>query len=194
MKYITLLMIVFSTFSFSEKKEIICELDGSFSVTYRDLSKTVISEGLDFFKNLATQTQQSIFLINKAKTNFDKDDWQKESLQVVQYWEIDDDNLLKLNYSFDPSPIWINPKANWSKKISENGIEVISSMTLGEDHPLFDNYTIEYYGISNSINWYTGKGRIFGDIWLKSKDGGKNKNPKLEILAKGNCTKKERKF
>ena len=72
MKYITLAMLVFSAFSFSEKKEIICELDGSFSVTYRDLSKTVISEGLDFFKNLATQTQQSIFLINKAKTNFDK--------------------------------------------------------------------------------------------------------------------------
>ena len=175
MKYITLIMLVFSTFSFSEKKEIICELEGSFSVTYRDLSKTVISEGLDFFKNLATQTQQSIFLINKAKTNFDKDDWQKESLQVVQYWEIDEsDNLIKLNYTFDPSPIWVNPKANWSKKISENGIEVISSMTLGEDHPLFDNYSVEYYGISNSINWYTGKGRIFGDIWLKSKDGGKN--------------------
>ena len=72
MKYITLIMLVFSTFSFSEKKEIICELEGSFSVTYRDLSKTVISEGLDFFKNLATQTQQSIFLINKAKTNFEK--------------------------------------------------------------------------------------------------------------------------
>ena len=76
---------VFFIFLF-RKKEVICELDGSFSVTYRDLSKTVISEGLDFFKNLATQTQQSIFLINKAKTNFDKDDWEKESLQVVQYW------------------------------------------------------------------------------------------------------------
>ena len=112
-------MLVFSPFSFSEKKEVICELDGSFSVTYRDLSKTVISEGLDFFKNLATQTQQSIFLINKAKTNFDKDDWEKESLQVVQYWEIDNnDNLVKLNYTFDPSPIWINPKANWSKSIN----------------------------------------------------------------------------
>ena len=86
MKYFIFFLISFSTFSFSEKK-IICELDGSFSVTYRDLSKTVISEGLDFFKNLATQTQQSIFLINKAKTNFDKDDWQKESLQVVQYWD-----------------------------------------------------------------------------------------------------------
>ena len=70
-------------------------------------------------------------LYHKAKTNFDKDDWQKESLQVVQYWEIDEsDNLIKLNYTFDPSPIWVNPKANWSKKISENGIEVISSMTL----------------------------------------------------------------
>ena len=77
MRYIVFLTLVFSSFSFSEKKEVICELDGSFSVTYRDLSKTVISEGLDFFKNLATQTQQSIFLINKAKTNFDKDDWGK---------------------------------------------------------------------------------------------------------------------
>jgi len=85
MKYITLIMLVFSTSSFSEKKEIICELDGSFSVTYRDLSKTVISEGLDFFKNLATQTQQSIFLINKAKTNFDKDDWQKSKDYLISY-------------------------------------------------------------------------------------------------------------
>ena len=94
-----------------------CELDGTLSITYRDLTKNVVSESLDFFKNLATQTQQSIFLINKAKTNFDQDDWERSSLEVVQYWELQDEDLFrKLNYTFDPSPIWINPKATWEQK------------------------------------------------------------------------------
>ena len=76
-----------------------CELDGTLSITYRDLTKNVVSESLDFFKNLATQTQQSIFLINKAKTNFDQDDWERSSLEVVQYWELQDEDLFrKLNY------------------------------------------------------------------------------------------------
>ena len=77
-----------------------CELDGTLSITYRDLTKNVVSESLDFFKNLATQTQQSIFLINKAKTNFDQDDWERSSLEVVQYWELQDEDLFrKLNYT-----------------------------------------------------------------------------------------------
>ena len=66
MRYIVFLTLVFF-FIFLFRKKVICELDGSFSVTYRDISKTVISEGLDFFKNLATQTQQSIFSSTKQK-------------------------------------------------------------------------------------------------------------------------------
>ena len=34
----------------------------------------------------------------------------------------------------------------------------------------------------------------FVDIWLKSKEGGRNKNPKVEIRAKGSCNPKARKF
>ena len=188
-------LLFFSANTFSNNKEVMCELDGTLSITYRDLTKNVVSESLDFFKNLATQTQQSIFLINKAKTNFDQDDWERSSLEVVQYWELQDEDLFrKLNYTFDPSPIWINPKATWEQKKTETGFEIISAMQQGDEHPLFDNYTIEYYRISNSLNWFTGKGRIHGDIWLKSKEGGRNKNPKVEIRAKGSCNPKARKF
>ena len=126
---------------------------------------------------------------------FDQDDWERSSLEVVQYWELQDEDLFrKLNYTFDPSPIWINPKATWEQKKTETGFEIISAMQQGDEHPLFDNYTIEYYRISNSLNWFTGKGRIHGDIWLKSKEGGRNKNPKVEIRAKGSCNPKARKF
>jgi hypothetical protein len=48
--------------------------------------------------------------------------------------------------------------------------------------------------LSNEINWFTGKARINGDIWLKRVDGKRGKDPKIEILAKGDCEKQERKF
>ena len=82
--FLLFFLIFFSANTFSNNKEVMCELDGTLSITYRDLTKNVVSESLDFFKNLATQTQQSIFLINKAKTNFDQDDWERSSLEVVQ--------------------------------------------------------------------------------------------------------------
>ena len=49
-------------------------------------------------------------------------------------------------------------------------------------------------GKNNEINWFTGKARIKGDIWLKRVDGRKGKDPKIEILAKGNCEKQKKKF
>ena len=63
--FLLFFLIFFSANTFSNNKEVMCELDGTLSITYRDLTKNVVSESLDFFKNLATQTQQSIFLINK---------------------------------------------------------------------------------------------------------------------------------
>ena len=67
-------------------------------------------------------------------------------------------------------------------------------MEKGETHPLFPEYTVEIYRISNSFNWYTGKGQISGDIWLNKSDGSSNKNPKVEIQASGKCEPQTKKF
>ncbi len=64
-------------------------LDGTYSVTYKDIKKTYLSEGIELFKNLARQTQQSLFLLQRAKTNFAEEDWEKDKIYVVQYWEVD---------------------------------------------------------------------------------------------------------
>ena len=61
--FLLFFLIFFSANTFSNNKEVMCELDGTLSITYRDLTKNVVSESLDFFKNLASQTQQSIFLM-----------------------------------------------------------------------------------------------------------------------------------
>ena len=61
----------------AETSKILCELEGTYSVTYKDIKKTYLSEGIELFKNLARQTQQSLFLLQRAKTNFAEEDWQK---------------------------------------------------------------------------------------------------------------------
>jgi hypothetical protein len=53
------------------------------------LKKHILSEGIELFKNLARQTQQSLFLLQRAKTNFAEEDWQKDKMYVVQYWDVD---------------------------------------------------------------------------------------------------------
>ena len=73
----------------TESSKILCELDGTYSVTYKDIKKTYLSEGIELFKNLARQTQQSLFLLQRAKTNFAEEDWQKDKMYVVQYWDVD---------------------------------------------------------------------------------------------------------
>ena len=85
--YIYIFFIIISVNAHSESSKILCELDGDFSVTYKDIKKTYLAEGIDLFKNLARQTQQSLFLLRRAKTNFAEEDWQKSQLYVVQYWE-----------------------------------------------------------------------------------------------------------
>ena len=67
-------------------------------------------------------------------------------------------------------------------------------MESGEVHPLFPDYIVDIYRISNTFNWYTGKGQISGDIWLKKIDDTKNKNPKVEIIASGKCESQKKKF
>ena len=196
MKNFLAILILLSAPLHSESSKILCELDGNFSVTYKDIKKTYLAEGIELFKNLARQTQQSLFLLKRAKTNFAEEDWQKSSLYVVQYWEVDSDEeaFKSLTHTFDPSPMWINEKATWTAEKKDTGISVTHNMNLDEEHPLFPEYEVQVYKITNTFNWYTGKGQIFGDIWLKKKDGSRGKNPKVEIFASGKCEAQKKKF
>jgi hypothetical protein len=99
-----------------------------------------------------------------------------------------------LTYSLEPSPAWINEEAPWSVERTKTGISVSHSMNIDDEHPLFPEYKVQVYKITNSFNWYTGKGQIVGDIWLKKKDGTRGKNPKVEISASGKCENQEKKF
>jgi len=194
MRFLLLLLISFP--AMAESSKILCELDGTYSVTYKDIKKTYLSEGIELFKNLARQTQQSLFLLQRAKTNFAEEDWQKDKMYVVQYWDVDTrkESFKSLKHTLDPSPAWINSDADWESTKTDTGITVTHTMNTGDVHPLFPDYEVDIYSISNSFNWFTDKGQISGDIWLNKKDGTKNRNPKIEIMAAGKCQPQKKKF
>ncbi|MDA9622070.1 hypothetical protein N9T09_04690 [Gammaproteobacteria bacterium] len=194
MRFLFLILISFP--AMAESSKILCELDGTYSVTYKDIKKTYLSEGIELFKNLARQTQQSLFLLQRAKTNFAEEDWQKDKIYVVQYWDVDTrkESFKSLKHTLDPSPAWINSNADWESTKTDTGITVTHTMNTGDVHPLFPDYEVDIYSISNSFNWFTGKGQISGDIWLNKKDGTKNRNPKIEIMAAGKCQPQKKKF
>ena len=194
MRFLFLILISFP--AIAESSKILCELDGTYSVTYKDIKKTYLSEGIELFKNLARQTQQSLFLLQRAKTNFAEEDWQKDKMYVVQYWDVDTrkESFKSLKHTLDPSPAWINSNAEWESTKTDTGITVTHTMNTGDVHPLFPDYEVDIYSISNSFNWFTGKGQISGDIWLNKKDGTKNRNPKIEIMAAGKCQPQKKKF
>ena len=122
MKYKLLFLLILIPNLHSETTKVICELEGTYSITYEDVTKNYLSEGIDLFRNLAVQTQQSIFLLQKAKSNFAEEFWQKDPISITQYWEINkkDDTMIKLNYIFEPSPTWINPQAKWVENNSDS--------------------------------------------------------------------------
>ena len=111
---------------YSENSKILCELNGDFSVSYKDIKKTYLAEGIEIFKNLARQTQQSLFLLRRAKTNFAEEDWQKNSIYIVQYWDVDSNEEIfnSLTYTLEPSPAWINEEASWNAETKKTGISV----------------------------------------------------------------------
>ena len=191
-----LLLFLMSFPAMAESSKILCELDGTYSVTYKDIKNTYLSEGIELFKNLDRQTQQSLFLLQRAKTNFAEEDWQKDKMYVVQYWDVDTrkESFKSLKHTLDPSPAWINSNADWKSTKTDTGITVTHTMNAGDVHPLFPDYEVDIYSISNSFNWFTGKGQISGDIWLNKKDGTKNRNPKIEIMAAGKCQPQKKKF
>ena len=134
--------------------------------------------------------------MRRAKTNFAEEDWEKNSLYVVQYWDIDssEETYKSLTHTLEPAPAWINEEAKWYVETKDTGIAVTHTMEVEEEHPLFPEYKVEVYKIKNSFNWFTGKGQIYGDIWLKKKDESKGKNPKIEIFANGKCEQQKKKF
>jgi len=129
----------------AESSKILCELDGTYSVTYKDIKKTYLSEGIELFKNLARQTQQSLFLLQRAKTNFAEEDWQKDKMYVVQYWDVDTrkESFKSLKHTLDPSPAWINSNADWESTKTDTGITVTHTMNTGD--------VIHYFLIMRSI-------------------------------------------
>ena len=187
---------IFSISVSAEPSKVICELNGEYSITFKDLKKTYLSEGIEFFKNLARQTQQSLFLLDRAKTSFAESDWSRDKVYIVQYWDLDTDNetLQSLKYSIEPSPIWIYPDAASRIELSSEGPAVTHFIDNGDQHPLFDDLLVDFYQVKNSINWFTGKGKLKVDIWLKHKDGARGKSPKVTIIAQGKCEPQKKKF
>ena len=180
----------------AKTSKVICELEGTYSVSYKDIKKKYLSDGIELFKNLARQSQASLFLLKRAKTNFAAEDWEKDKIYIVQYWEVnsEEETFKSLKYTLEPSPAWINPEAGWEATALDTGISVEHSMEQDEVHPIFPDYKVDIYNIANKFNWYTGKGQISGDIWLKKTDGSKNRNQKVEIFAKGKCETQKKKF
>ena len=55
-----LIIILFSISLYAEESKVLCELNGTYSITYKDMKKTYLSEGIEFFKNLARFLKNSI--------------------------------------------------------------------------------------------------------------------------------------
>ena len=190
------LCLILSLFINSEQsKKVICELEGNYSITYEDFRRNYFNEAVEIAKNVAVTTTQSLFFLNRAKQTLNKDAWDKNKIDVTQYWVIDEssDDLLKLDYVIEPAPVWIT-QSDWRKEKKETGIMITHFLENGAMHPNYPEYKVDVYRLSNEVNWFTGKARIKGDIWLKRVDGKRGKDPKIEILAKGKCEKQKRKF
>ena len=190
------LCLILSLFINSEQsKKVICELEGNYSITYEDFRRNYFNEAVEIAKNVAVTTTQSLFFLNRAKQNLKKHARHKKKIHDTQYWAIDDssDDLLKLDYVIEPAPVWIT-QSDWRKEKKETGLMVTHFLENGAMHPNYPEYKVDVYQLSNEVNWFTGKARIKGDIWLKRVDGKRGKDPKIEILAKGKCEKQERKF
>ena len=196
-KLFTLLAIIFIADSLNseEPKTVLCELEGNYSITYDDFRRNDFNAAVEIAKNVAVTTTQSIFFLNRAKQTLNKDAWDKNKIDVTQYWVLDEnsDDLLILDYVVEPAPVWVT-QSDWVKEKKETGITVTHFIENGAMHPNYPEYKVDIYQINNEINWFTGKARIKGDIWLKRVDGKKGKDPKIEILAKGNCEKQKKKF
>ena len=97
-------------------------------------------------------------------------------------------------YDVDPAISWIVPDSE--KKLKHSGKNIILEEMVSTDsvHPASEELIVDYYKIINSINRFTGKGRIEGNIWLSGKDIKSIKAPKVSFIARGNCSDLKKKF
>jgi hypothetical protein len=51
----------FSLSTAAEPSKVICELNGEYSITYKDLKKTYLSEGIEFLKTLQDKPSNLYF-------------------------------------------------------------------------------------------------------------------------------------
>ena len=82
-------ILITSTQISSEPKKVLCELEGDYSITYEDFRRNYFNEAVEIAKNVAVNTTQSIFFLNRAKDSINKDAWDKNKIDVTQYWIID---------------------------------------------------------------------------------------------------------
>ena len=151
-KLFTLLAIIFIADSLhsEEPKRVLCELEGNYSITYDDFRRNYFNEAVEIAKNVAVTTTQSIFFLNRAKQTLNKDAWDKNKIDVTQYWALDEnsDDLLKLDYVVEPAPVWVT-QSDWVKERKETGITVTHFIENGAMHPNYPEYKVDIYQINN---------------------------------------------
>jgi len=191
MRLILITFLLFPLCIFS--KEIMCELTGTYETTSGVPKRNYLKNFGDALKTF-TAGPYTGFLVDKAKESI-SDKWDGEAFYVVQYWEVDEeDKLILSSYDLDPAISWIIPDSK--KMLKESGKNTILEELVPTDtvHPASEDLIIDYYKIINSINRYTGKGRIEGNIWLSGKDIKSIKAPKISFIARGNCSDLKKKF
>ena len=178
---------------FLQAKEIMCELKGTYETTYGVPNRNYLKDFGDALKTF-TAGPYTGFFVDKAKENI-SDNWNAEEFYVVQYWNIDNDDEISLNgYDVDPAISWIVQDSE--KKLKQSGKNIILEEMVATDsaHPASEELIVDYYKILNSINRFTGKGRIEGNIWLSGKDIKSIKAPKISFIARGSCSDLKKKF
>ena len=161
-------------------EEIICELKGTYETTYSIPSRNYLQDIGDALKNF-TAGPYTPFLVDKAKANF-SDKWDKEEFFVNQYWNKDEitGELTLVDYEVDPAITWLLDESTKELVESERTISLEESYTPNTPHPNLDEYVIDYYKIINSLNLFTGKGRIEGNIFMSGKE---IKNLNLSVVT-----------
>ena len=160
--YFLIVLLIFNQTAHSDQpKKVLCELEGNYSITYEDFRRNYFNEAVEIAKNVAVTTTQSIFFLNRAKQTLNKDAWDKNKIDVTQYWAISDssDDLLKLDYVIEPAPVWIT-QSDWNKEKKETGLAVTHFLENGVMHTNYPEYKVDIYQLTNEINWFTGKARI----------------------------------
>ena len=125
-KLLLLYCLITSCLVYSDSpKKVLCELEGNYSITYEDFRRNYFNEAVEIAKNVAVTTTQSLFFLNRAKKTLNKDAWDKNKIEVTQYWAIDEssDDLLMLDYIIEPAPVWIT-QSDWKKEKKKTGLLV----------------------------------------------------------------------